>query len=204
LGRKGSEKATPRRSRSGGGVRPSPVSSGELGPARLGFKTSPEVEEGETGSGRGNAGAAKARRHGAERRRRWTRRQSRGGGVSACEGWLHGLYRCGGDCRGGFVSPGRQCAAGGGQNQAAGEVAALAGGGVSWRRFPASRTRVRTGRSQGAGQVALAGSLGSTWPWTHRGRGPPAAYGRAAAEQRGERNQGRFCDFQKFRDLSIN
>jgi len=60
-------------------------------------------------------------------------------------------------------------------------------GGVAWRRFAASRTGVRARRCQGAGRVALAGSLGSTWPRMCRGRGPPAAYGRAAAEQRGER-----------------
>ena len=92
--------------------------------------------------------------------------------------------------------------AGGGRNRAAGEVAELAGGGVSWRRFPASRTRVRMGRSQGAGQVALAGSLGSTWPQMHRGRGPSVTYGQAVAEQ--DSYQALFCDFQKFRDLSIN
>ena len=153
------------------------------------------------GSGRGNAGAEEARRRGAERRRRWRRRRSRGAGVSAREGWLQSLYRCGGEYRGGFASPGRQCVAGGGQNRAASDVAALSGGGVSWRRFPASRTRVRTGRSQGAGQVALAGSLGSTWPQTHRGRGPSVTYGRAVAEL--DSYQARFCDFQKFRDLSV-
>jgi len=41
-----------------------------------------------------------------------------------------------------------------------------------------------------AGHVALEGSLGSAWPRMRRGRGPPAAYGRAAAKQRGERETG--------------
>ena len=59
-----------------------------------------------------------------------------------------------------------------------------------WRRFAASRMHVHARRCQGAGQVELAGSLGSTWPRTRRGRGPPAAYGRAAAEQRGEMESG--------------
>ena len=127
-----------------------------------------------------------------------------GGGGFAHEEAVLGLYRHGRECRRLVSSPGRQILTGGGRNRAAGEVAALAGGGVSWRRFLASRTLVCSGRSQGVGQVALAGSLGSTWPRTHRGRGPPAAYERAAAEQRGERNQGRFCDFHKFRDLSVN
>jgi len=96
------------------------------------------------------------------------------------------LLRLGGNARPGKVRIG-----------AAGEVAALAGGGVSWQRFQASRTRVRTGRSQGAGRVALAGFPGSTWPRTCHGRGPPMAYERAAAEQ------GLIFDFQKFRDLSV-
>jgi hypothetical protein len=46
-------------------------------------------------------------------------------------------------------------------------------------------------------------ALGVCWPREQCGRGPNAAYGRAAAEQRGERKQGQFSDFQKFRDLSI-
>jgi len=44
---------------------------------------------------------------------------------------------------------------------------------------------------------ALPGPLG-------HGRGPQAAYGRTAAEQRGERKQGLFCKFQKFKGLSVN
>ena len=62
---------------------------------------------------------------------------------------------------------------------------------------------VRARRCQGAGQVELAGSLGSTWPWTRRGRGPPMAYERAAAEQGGEMEHGLIFYFQKFRDLSV-
>jgi hypothetical protein len=62
--------------------------SGELGPARLGLTASLEVEEGEMGSGRGNAGAEEARRHDAKRRRRWGRRRSRGSGEVAREGCL--------------------------------------------------------------------------------------------------------------------
>ena len=69
----------------------------------------------------------------------------------------------------------------------AGEVAALGSWRVEWRPERASGPRVRARRGQGAGRVALAVPLGSTWPRTRRGRGPLAAYGRAAAEQRGER-----------------
>ena len=43
--------------------------------------------------------------------------------------------------------------------------------GVAWRFFPVSWTRGRTGRSQGVGQVALEGSLGSTWPQSREGDG---------------------------------
>ena len=45
-------------------------------------------------------------------------------------------------------------------------------------------------------------ALGVCWPRARRGRGPPVAYG-CAAEQIGERKQGWFSDFQKFRDLSV-
>jgi hypothetical protein len=54
---------------------------------------------------------------------------------------------------------------------------------MAWRLGSAPRTRVSVGRCQGAGQVALESSPGSTWPWTRRGRGPPAAYGGRRAKQ---------------------
>ena len=58
---------------------------------------------------------------------------------------------------------------------------------AGWRSEQAAlrmaRTRVSVGRCQGAGQVALESSPGSTWPRTHCGRGPPAAYGWRRAKQ---------------------
>ena len=90
--------------------------SGELGPARLGLTASLEVEEVATGFGRGNAVAGEVRRRGAGQRRRWRRRQSRGGGVLTRGASSRGLYRRGSERRGEFGSPGRQCAAGGGRN----------------------------------------------------------------------------------------
>ena len=56
-------------------------------------------------------------------------------------------------------------------------------GGAAWRLGRASGARVLLGRCQGAGQVALESSPGSTWPRTRRGRGPPAAYGGRRAKQ---------------------
>ena len=52
--------------------------------------------------------------------------------------------------------------------------------------------RVSVGRCEGAGQVAMEGFPGSIWPWTHCGRGPPAAYGgrRAKQSNREERDGG--------------
>ena len=81
-----------------------------------------------------------------------------------------------------------------------GEVAERAGGklhgGAAGRLESAPRTRVSVGRCQEAGQVALESSLGSTWPRTRRGRGPPAAYGRTAVRQReterGDEDEGLF------------
>ena len=68
-----------------------------------------------------------------------------------------------------------------------GELAERAGGelhgGAAWRLGSEPRTRVSVGRCQEAGQVALESSLGSTWPRTRRGRGPPAAYGGRWAKQ---------------------
>ena len=68
-----------------------------------------------------------------------------------------------------------------------GEVAERAGGklhgGAAGRLESAPRTRVSVGRCQEAGQVALESSLGSTWPRTCRGCGPPAAYGGRRAKQ---------------------
>jgi hypothetical protein len=77
----------------------------------------------------------------------------------------------------------------------AGEIAALGSWWPAWRLERASGQHVHVRRGQGGGRVVLAGSLGSTWPRTRRGRGPPAAYGRATAEQRGEREQGLVCEF---------
>ena len=69
-------------------------------------------------------------------------------------------------------------------------------GGAAWQLGKASGARVLLGRCQGAGQVALESSLGSTWPRTRRGRGPPAAYGRTVARQRetetGDEDEGLF------------
>ena len=94
-----------------------------------------------------------------------------------------------------FTSPGRKCAAGEGRSRPAGERAALAAGGVSWRRESGSGPCVRARRVQGAGQVALDGSLRSTWPRTRHGRSPPAAYGRAVAKQIGEMEVGTYLQF---------
>jgi len=71
---------------------------------------------------------------------------------------------------------------------------------MAGRRGGSGRRRGRVparGRAKGAGQVALEGSLGSTWPRTRRGLGPPAAYGRAAANQRGERETGTRLQISK-------
>ena len=43
----------------------------------------------------------------------------------------------------------------------------------------------------------LSGPPGSSWPRARRGRGPPAAYGRAAAETEGEMEIGTFLQFTK-------
>ena len=186
MGRGRSEEVAPRRSRGGGRVRPCPASSGELGPAGLGLTASLEVEEVATGFSRGNVVAEEVRRRGAEHRRRWRRRRSRGGGVLVRGASSGGLYRCGRERGCEFTLPRRKSAAGGGRSRPANERAALAAGRVSWRRGSGSGPRVHSRRGQGAGQVGLEGSLRSTWPRTCRGRSPPAAYGRAAAKQRGE------------------
>ena len=186
MGRGWSEEATLQWSRDGGEVRSSPASSGELGPAGLGLTASLEVEEVATGFSRGNVVAEEVRRRGAEHRRRWRRRRSRGGGVRAHGAGFGGLYRHGRVRGGEFTSPGRKRAAGGGQSWPAGERAALAAGGVSWRQGSGYGPRVRARRGKGAGQVGLEGSLRSTWSRTRRGRSPLVAYGRAAAKQRGE------------------
>jgi hypothetical protein len=185
LGRGRLEEAAPQQSKGGGRFHPSPASSGELGPAGLGMTASLEVEEVATGFGRSNAVAEEVRRRDTGHRQRW-RRRSRGGGVRARGASSGGLYRRGRERGGEFTSPGRKYTAGEGRSRPAGERAALAAGGVSWRRESGFGPRVRARRGQGAGQVALEGSLGSTWPWTRRGRSPLAAYGRAAAKQRGE------------------
>ena len=160
--------------------------SGELWPPRLGLTASLEVEEVVTGFGRGNAVAEEVRPRGTGHRRQWRRRRSRRGSVLTRGASSGGLYRRGRERGGEFTSPGRKYAAGEGRSRPAGERAALAAGGVSWRRESGSGPHVRARRGQGAGQVALEGSLGSTWPQTRRGRSPPAAYGRAAAKERGE------------------
>ena len=182
LGRGRSEEVAPRRSRGGGRVRPCPASSGELGPAGLGLTASLEVEEVATGFSRGNVVAEEVRRRGVEHRRRWRRRRSRGGGVLVRGASSGGLYRCGRERGCEFTSLWRKCAAGEGRSRPAGELAALAAGGVSWRRESEFGPHVRARRGQGAGQVALEGFLGSSWPRTRRGRSPPAAYGRVAAK----------------------
>ena len=76
-----------------------------------------------------------------------------------------------------------------------GEVAeradGAAHGGAAWQLGKASGARVLLGRCQGAGQVALEISPGSTWPRTRRRRGPPEAYvGRRAKQSSREASDG--------------
>ena len=158
------------------------------------------VEEVVTGFGRGNAVAEEARRRDAGHRWRWRRRRSRRGGVRARRTGSGGLYRRRRERGCEFTLLGRKCAAGGGRSRPAGERAALAAGGVSWWRESGSGPRVCARRGQGAGQVALEGSLGSTWPRTCRGRSPPAAYGRAAAKQSGEGGAGTHLQISKVQE----
>ena len=83
----------------------------------------------------------------------------------------------------GFLRLGGKCRAGGGRNRAAGEVAALAVGGVSWRQESGSGPRVRARRGQGAGQVALGGlprvNLAMDARWTRSTGGVRASGGAA-------------------------
>ena len=115
--------------------------------------------------------------------RRW--REGEGGEVARRRG-SGGIYRP-------ESTWARLLASGGGRfgpGRLDGERAERAGGelhgGVAWRLGRASRARVLLGMCQGAGQVALERSPGSTWPRTRRGRGPPAAGGgqNRAAERR--------------------
>jgi hypothetical protein len=85
---------------------------------------------------------------------------------------------------------------------AAGEVVVLGSWRPAWRLERASgpcpreeRPRGRTGGTGGVPRIHLA--VDESWT---RSTG---AYGRAAAEQRGEREHGLVCEFQKFRGLSI-
>jgi hypothetical protein len=185
LGRGRSEEAAPRRSRGGGRVRPSPASSGELGLAGLGLTASLEIEEVAMGFGRGNAVAEEVRRRGAGHHRRWRRRRNRGGGLLARGTSSGGLYRRGRErVRVYFAWEEMRC------RWRSEPACRRAGGAGSWRGVMAAGERVWAAcpreRGQGAGQVALESSLGSTWPRTRRGRSPLAAYVRAAVKQRGE------------------
>jgi len=63
---------------------------------------------------------------------------------------------------------------------------------AAWQAPKWPGTRVGARRGQGAIQVSSAGPPGSSWPRTRRGRGPPAAYGRAAAETEREMEIGTF------------
>jgi hypothetical protein len=86
----------------------------------------------------------------------------------------------------------KQMSSGGGRTRPealVGEVAAGRSGAAHgrWRgELPSVQGHVCSGgEAKGVVQVSLAGSPGSRWPRTRHGRGPPAAYGRAAAKQRG-------------------
>ena len=141
--------------------------------------------------GQGNAGAEGARRHGAELRRRWRMRRSGGRGVSAREDWLWvfiasvgaSLLHLGGNARTEKAGIGL-----------AGEITALGSWWPAWRLERASgpcpremRPRGRTGGTGGVPRIHLAADES----WTRS----TGAYGRAAAEQRGEVEQGPICDF---------
>ena len=111
---------------------------------------------------------------------RWRNGKEKGGRVTAA---LGPLYRP-------ESTWARLLASGGGRfgpGQLDGERAERAGGelhgGAVWRLGRASGARVLLGRCQGAGQVALESSPGSTWLRTRRGRGPPVAYGGRRAKQ---------------------
>ena len=78
---------------------------------------------------------------------------------------------------GGWFGPGRL------DGERAERAGGAAHGGAAGQLGRASGTRVSVGRCQGAGQVALEGFPGPIWPRTHRGRGPPVAYGGRRAKQ---------------------
>ena len=65
-------------------------------------------------------------------------------------------------------------------------------GGLAERAAALCMAGRRGSSGRGPGQVALEGFPGSIWPRTRRGRGPPAAYGRAAAETEMEMEIGTF------------
>ena len=88
-----SEEAARRRSRGGGVGWPTPASSSELEPARLGLPASLEVEEDGTELGQGTAGAEVVHQRRSRARRQWRR-----GGVAEKGGFMReglswGLYR---------------------------------------------------------------------------------------------------------------
>ena len=80
-----------------------------------------------------------------------------------------------------------------GQDALGGEVAAGGGGAAHGGRRgkrPVARDACRREERSRGHPGVLSGPPGSSWPRARRGRGPPAAYGRAAAKQRGEREIG--------------
>jgi hypothetical protein len=68
---------------------------------------------------------------------------------------------------------------------------------AAWQAPKWPGTPVGARRGQGASQVSSTGPSGSNWPRMRRGRGPPAANGRAAAETEGEMEIGTFLQFSK-------
>ena len=108
-----------------------------------------------------------------------TRRRGSGATYRPESTWARGVASGGGRFGSGRLDGGLAERAGG-----------AAHGRAAWWLGRPPRTRVSVGRCQGAGQVALEGFPGSTWPRTRRGRGPLAAYGGRRGKQskpRGER-----------------
>ena len=125
------------------------------------------------------------------------RREEEEGGEAARRRGSGGTYRPESTWVKGVASGGGGFGSGAHDGERAERAGGAAHGGAAWQLGRAPGTRAIVGRCQGPGQVALEGFPGSIWPWTRRGRGPPAAYGRAAAKQRGEREIGTHLQISK-------